>query len=222
MDKRDDPRSTDELAQILWNYHHMNQQLEKADCILVMGSNDVRVAEWAVQLYKLGWAPLMVFSGHKGNLTHDWETSEATVFAEAARVMGVPESVLMVEAESTNTGENIIFTQQLLAEHAIYPKRIILVHKPYMERRAFATAIKQWSEIDYVVTSPNIPYNEYPNATIPKDIVINQMVADMQRIIIYPALGFQTRQHIPRAVHEAYDELIRRGFTKRLVQTESV
>ncbi|PIN72448.1 hypothetical protein COV22_03185, partial [Candidatus Woesearchaeota archaeon CG10_big_fil_rev_8_21_14_0_10_47_5] len=40
VDKR-----TFELAKKLWDYHHVNQSLEKSDCILVLGSHDLRVAE---------------------------------------------------------------------------------------------------------------------------------------------------------------------------------
>ena len=35
------------LAKKLWDYHHTNHTLEKADCILALGSHDLRVAERA-------------------------------------------------------------------------------------------------------------------------------------------------------------------------------
>ena len=35
----------DEAIEILWNYHHVGQELHPADLIFVLGSNDVRVAE---------------------------------------------------------------------------------------------------------------------------------------------------------------------------------
>jgi hypothetical protein len=38
-------KTTLQLAKKLWNYHHVNQYLEKSDCILVLGSQDLRVAE---------------------------------------------------------------------------------------------------------------------------------------------------------------------------------
>jgi hypothetical protein len=33
------------LAQQLWNYHQMNHKLAKSDCILALGSHDLRVAQ---------------------------------------------------------------------------------------------------------------------------------------------------------------------------------
>lgn len=35
----------EKLAKIIWDYHHMNHKLEKADVIIVMGSHDIQVVE---------------------------------------------------------------------------------------------------------------------------------------------------------------------------------
>lgn len=43
-----------------------------------------------------------------------FEGSEAEHFAQIAADLGVPESKILVEPQSTNTGENIQFTQALL------------------------------------------------------------------------------------------------------------
>ena len=41
-------------AKILWDYHHMNQVLQVAECILALGSHDVHVAERASELFLEG------------------------------------------------------------------------------------------------------------------------------------------------------------------------
>src|SRR6476661_4096307 len=80
-----------EFANILWDYHHMGHELQKADCILVLGSHDTRVAERGATLFLEGWAPLLVFSGGLGRLTKgSWEVAEADLFAKIAIDMGVP------------------------------------------------------------------------------------------------------------------------------------
>src|ERR1700745_3308880 len=102
------------LAKKLWDYHHMNHVLEKADCILVLGSHDLRVAERAAELYLQQWAPMIIFSGGLGNFTKEmWTETEADLFAAIAIKMGVPKKDILIENRSTNTGENILFTQQL-------------------------------------------------------------------------------------------------------------
>jgi len=209
--------NVDVLAKKIWDYACLHQKLEKADCILGLGSNDVRVAERSAKLFLDGWAPLIVFSGGRGRLTADWQKTEADSFAEIAIKMGVPENKIIKEDKSTNTGENIEFTKKLLAEKNIDPKNFILVQKPYMERRAYATFKKRWPEKEVIVTSPLIAYDDYPNEQISKEEMINIIVGDLQRIKIYPEKGYQIAQEIPKEVWEAFEELVKSGYTKYLV-----
>ena len=206
------------LAQKLWNYHHVNQSLEKSDCILVLGSHDLRVAERGAELYLKKWAPVIIFSGGLGNLTKGiWGEAEADKFAAVAQKMGVPKEVILIENKSTNTGENILFAQQLLKEKGLDPQSFIVVQKPYMERRSYATFKKYWPNKKLVVTSPQISFEQYPNDEIPLEKVINIMVGDLQRIKIYPEEGFQIFQEIPMDVWEAYEQLVELGYNKHLV-----
>jgi len=207
------------LAQQLWDYHHMQHQLEKADCILALGSHDLRVADRAAELYLQGWAPLVIMSGGLGNLTQNmWTESEADQFAAIAKRKGVPEKAILVENKSTNTGENIVFTQQLLQQKGIHPQKFMVVQKPYMERRSYATFKKHWPDKNLIVTSPQISFTDYPNDEIPLERVINIMVGDMQRIKEYPAKGFQVYQEIPDHVWDAYENLVDLGFNQHLIK----
>ncbi len=207
------------LAQQLWNYHLMNHQPAKADCILALGSHDLRVAERAAELYLQGWAPLVIMSGGLGNFTQEvWTEPEADQFAAIAIQKGVPARAILVENKSTNTGENILFTQQLLKKHQLDPQSFIVVQKPYMERRSYATFKKHWPDKDLLVTSPQIPFEQYATDDIPLERVINIMIGDLQRIQLYPAKGFQIHQHIPADVWQAYEQLVALGFNKHLVK----
>lgn len=209
-------------AEKLWNYHHMQHALEKADCILALGSHDLRVAERAAQLYLDGWAPLLVFSGGLGNFTKEiWTESEADLFAKIAVEMGVPVKAIMIENKSSNTGENILFTQQLLKEKQLDLTSFIVVQKPYMERRSFATFKKHWPGKKLIVTSPQISFCDYPTHDIPLEKVINIMVGDLQRIKFYPEKGFQVYQEIPDEVWQAYEQLVAAGFDKHLMKVSS-
>ncbi len=213
--------ATKRLARKVWNYHKMNQELEKADCILVLGSHDVRVAERGAQLYLGGWAPLLVFSGGLGDLTRDiWKKPEAEKFAKIAVEMGVPKKDILVENRSVNTGENVRFSYQLLKSKGILLRKIILVQKPYMERRTYATFKKQWPDkrTKIIVTSPQISFEQYPNKQIPINEVINLMVGDLQRIKIYSQKGFQIFQKIPNDAWGAYEKLVKLGYTEHLIK----
>jgi len=206
------------LAKKLWDYHHMHHALEKSDCILALGSHDLRVAERAADIYLEGWAPIIIFSGGLGNLTKDiWSEPEADQFAGIAKRKGVPEKAILIENKSTNTGENILFTQQLLQEKHLDPHSFIVVQKPYMERRSYATFKKHWPEKKLLVTSPQLSFEEYVTDEIPVEKVINIMVGDLQRIRLYPAKGFQIFQEIPDDVWKAYDELVSMGFNNHML-----
>jgi uncharacterized SAM-binding protein YcdF (DUF218 family) len=204
-------------ARKLWDYHHVNHIPERSDCILVLGSHDLRVADRGAELYLEGWAPILIFSGGLGNVTKGiWKDPEADRFARIALDKGVPAEAIFIENRSTNTGENILFTQKLLQEKGLDPQTFLLVQKPYMERRSYATFKKHWPEKKLIVTSPQISFEEYPTADIPMERVINIMVGDLQRIRIYPGKGFQIPQEIPDEVWAAYERLVKWGFTRHL------
>ena len=207
------------FARIVWKYHLLNHELKKADCIFVLGSHDTRVAERGAELFLAGWAPLLIFSGGLGRLTDGaWEETEADKFSRIALQMGVPENAILVENKSTNTGENILFTQRLLQQQELNPDSFIVVQKPYMERRSFATFKKLWPEKDIVVTSPQISFEDYPTVDMPLEKVIHIMVGDLQRIKLYAERNFQIAQHIPGDVWYAYEQLLEAGYTDQLVK----
>jgi len=206
-------------ARKLWNYLRMDQPLKKCDCVIAMGSHDIRVAKHAAKLILYEWAPVLVCSGGLGRLTREsWTESEAAKFRQEALRAGVPEERILLEDHSTNTGENLRFSRMLLETHGLQVHSAILVHKPYMERRAFATARQIWPELDVVTTSPPIPFDTYPTLEIPLDDLIQIMVGDFQRVIIYPQTGFQIPQSVSTQVSDAFQFLVNRGFTNHMVK----
>lgn len=214
----------DHLAQVVWDYHHLNQPLVKADAIFVLGSHDIEVAEYAADLFIKKYAPFIIFSG---GLTHNedllrtgWTEPEAEIFAKVALEMGVPKEKMLLENKSRNTGENILFTRELLKANNLDFDSFLLVQKPYMERRTYATFKKQWPEQRFTVTSPPISYLDYVarnSKGLSREKVISIMVGDLECIIEYPALGFQIYQEVPANVIDAYNKLIAAGFDKHLI-----
>jgi uncharacterized SAM-binding protein YcdF (DUF218 family) len=213
------------LVEILWNYHQLRHELVPSDAILVLCSHDRGVAERGAELLLAGWAPLLIFSGGLGSITrHLWSEPEAEQFAAIARGVGVPPDRILVENRSTNTGENVAFTRRMLAERGLDPQSFIVVQKPYMERRSYATFRKVWPEKEVRVTSPRVSLDEYlgrySNASLSVDDVVSIMVGDLQRIRLYPAKGFQIAQEIPPHVEDAYRRLLALGYDRHLCQPE--
>jgi uncharacterized SAM-binding protein YcdF (DUF218 family) len=215
------------LVETIWNYHQMGHALSRADAILVLCSHDTVVAERGAELFLAGWAPLLIFSGGLGTITrHLWTEPEANLFARIAIARGVPEGCIVVENRSTNTGENVLLTKALLAERGLDPGSFIVVQKPYMERRSYATFRKMWPGKPVIVTSPQLSLDEYlgrfSHESLTREDVISIMVGDLQRIKLYPEKGFQIDQDIPSDVWDAFTELVRAGYDKRLLTAEEV
>ncbi|KAK3318756.1 DUF218 domain-containing protein [Apodospora peruviana] len=227
-----DTGTIDADAATIYNYHRMRMPLfppsssqHCATAIFCLCSLDIRVAHRAAELYLTGHGAYLIFSGNVGALTAGRFTApEAEVFAAVARdVYEIPAHAILVEPAATNTGENVRFTRALLASRGIFIKRFTLVQKPYMERRTFATFVKQWpsssdssDEVDFCVTSPQLEWDEYPDAENPKELVTSIMVGDLVRIRDYPAKGFQIPQEIPEEVWQAAERLIAAGYTAHL------
>jgi uncharacterized SAM-binding protein YcdF (DUF218 family) len=233
------PPAVARAAEAVWGYMTMRQPLQRCDLILVLCSNDRRVAEFAARLWLRGWAPRLMFSGGVGELTKGLYggMSEGAYFARVATDMGVPSSAITVEGSSTNTGENVALSAALVRHEAAEaggwaPTRVLLVQKPFMERRSLATFEAQgrdvWASLgtrSVRVTSPPIPFSSYPlphtsGAALGLDVdgIVSVMAGDLQRIATYPTRGFQSLQAIPASVWAALHTLLAAGYSKHLVK----
>ncbi len=221
----------DELAKVLWDYHHLHHQLESADILMCFTSLDLSVPVYAAKLLREDYAPKLLISGggahnhsipDKDNIQKtDWGTnSETEKYLEVALENGIPRDKITLETKSTNSGENVLFSYKILKETDRIPKSVIIVHKPTMERRTYATFMNFWPESDVkvMVTSEPISYEDYIEKVVEREVIINIMVGDLQRIKLYPGKGFQIYQEIPDDVWSAYQELVKLGYTKHLIE----
>lgn len=211
----------DKQAKTIWDYHHMHHALKKCDVMLVLGSSDLRVAAYAADLFLRGYAERMVISGGFGRFTKDlFHKTEAEMFTDIALQKGVPKDKILLETSAANTGQNIAFVYELLSVRNISTASLLVVTKPYMERRTYATFKKQWPAegTDMIVSSPPIAYEDYFTPELPKDFVLNVMVGDLQRIKEYPKLGYQIEQPIPDDVGQAYEQLVAAGYDTALIK----
>lgn len=204
-------------ARVLWDYHRLGRPVAPAEGIVVFGSNDVRVAERAADLFHDGIGPWILFSGARGRMTEHWTTTEAEELARVAHENGVPDSAILLEPRATNTGENIRFSRELLTARSLTPlTSLVVVQKPYMERRTLAALEAQWPEIAFQPTSPAIAFDDYCTTELTPQVVIEAMAGDFQRILDYPALGFATTQPVTGEALDAFETLVEAGFAGQL------
>ncbi|MEU9745254.1 YdcF family protein [Streptomyces niveus] len=208
-------------ARRLWDYHHMGYSLRPCSVAIGLGSHDLGVADTAVDLYKRGMVPLLVFTGATSPTTRErMPRGEAVHYRERALELGVPSSDVLVEPRARNTGENIRFSRAVLEDAGVGVSSVLLISKPYEERRAYATASKLWPEVEFVSASAPMTLKEYADSIQDARLVIDMLVGALQRLLIYPAQGFMISQPVPEDVLEAYERLCRQGFTSRLLATD--
>ncbi|MFI1564562.1 YdcF family protein [Streptomyces sp. NPDC020490] len=207
-------------ARRLWDYHQMDHALRPCSVAIGLGSHDLGVADTAVDLYKRGMAPLLVFTGATSPTTRErMPRGEAVHYRERALELGVPSSAVLVEPRARNTGENIRFSRHLLEKAGVKVSSVLLISKPYEERRAYATACKLWPEVEFVSASTPMTLEEYVDSIQDARLVIDMLVGALQRLLIYPEQGFMISQPVPLDVLAAYERLCREGFTGRLLAT---
>jgi uncharacterized SAM-binding protein YcdF (DUF218 family) len=107
----------------------LGQTAIPGDVIIALGTNDLRVAEFAAELYSRGFGNLLVCTGgiaHQGDLLQTaWDRSEAEMYASVAQQRGVPNERILIEPAAVNTAENIRFSRELLQRAGIQPSRIV-------------------------------------------------------------------------------------------------
>ncbi len=152
------------LAKKLWNYHQLHHKLERSDCILVLGSLDTRTADRGADIYMQGYAPIIIFSG-------DWVSSPKMYGKErkpsclqplpSTRAYHAKPSSLKIKAPiraRTSCSPSNCCRRTISSMESF-----IVVQKPYMERRSYATFKKHWPDKKLIVTSPLLSFEEYPN-----------------------------------------------------------
>lgn len=106
--------------------------------VAISGGDTIARAGEAIELYKRGWAPLVIFSGAAQDKTGP---SNAQVMRQVALESGVPETAIILENEGETTKQNAEKTQSIFQKNAV--KRVILVTSAYHQRRASLEFNKQ-------------------------------------------------------------------------------
>jgi uncharacterized SAM-binding protein YcdF (DUF218 family) len=105
---------------------------EPADAIVAVSGGDTTArTEEAIQLYQMGWAPKLIFSGAAQDKSGP---SNAEVMRRLALDSGVPESDIIIEEYGETTKQNAENTLSIFTENNI--SSVILVTSAYHQRRA--------------------------------------------------------------------------------------
>jgi uncharacterized SAM-binding protein YcdF (DUF218 family) len=210
-----------EHARRIFDYHQLKHPALPADVMVVLGSNDTRVAEFAAELYHARLSEKLVVTGglaHQNDLlATGWDRPESEVFAKILTARGVPRDKMMLETHALNTAENLALSRRVIESAGLTPRSILIVVKPFMQRRVMATHAVVWPEMPASLASWTGTFDDYCNDLLPPAKVTNVMMGDLQRIWVYAERGWSAPQQIPDDVKQAFRRLVELGFTEHLV-----
>ncbi|MBM1172971.1 YdcF family protein [Microvirga arabica] len=133
------------------------------DCIILAGNCVLETAEGAFRAMKGDVGPKLLITGGVGHATEvlrrkvamhavyravvtDART-EAHILADIAeRFWSIDRSSILIEPESTNSGENALLSRRVLENADLPVRTILLIQDPTMQRRADATFRHVWSD----------------------------------------------------------------------------
>ena len=103
-----------------------------ADAIVAVSGGDTNArTDAAIERYRKGWAPLLIFSGAAQDAD---SPSNAQAMKDHAIKRGVPPEDVVIEEFARNTSENAANTSAFISDRNL--TRIILVTSAYHQRRA--------------------------------------------------------------------------------------
>ena len=142
----------------------------------------------AIILYKQGIIKKIIISGGNvsiaGNLINDF-TRESYKSEQFLKMVGIPDSCIIIENKSRNTRENALFSKRMLTNLKLENKKIALITSAYHMKRSAACftkvsitfdmfpAIKQGKDTSMGILSDFVPdeLNLYLNASLIHEIV---------------------------------------------------
>lgn len=210
---------------VIWNYMNLKQSIPKCDIIIGCGCTNIDIPVKCAKLYHEGYASRILFVGGYGKITKTaFKKPEAIIFKEFALKEGVNKKNIYVETKSTNTGDNFKFALKIIKKYNLKADKILIVHNKFNERRTLSCAKTILKDRELYITSPDITFKEFIKKLENKNImdVISNIVGDIERIMVYPQLGWQIENKVPKKVLEAYKYLISLGFTKFLISPKQL
>ena len=176
-----------ELTRILWNYNRVpTRPAVDADLLIVMGTNDLGVPKYAARIISECRFKAIIATGgvhHDLSLHGEYFGGiEADVFKREMLQQGCNDETVILETAAKNTGDNITLSEEIASKLGYNIKSGLLLHTPTMQRRALATAEKQWPSVSWRVNCEDISFEDYiQNLNFEK--FVNGVVGDSYRIL---------------------------------------
>jgi hypothetical protein len=208
-------QSTHASAQRVFDYLAATDALPAAACDAVLGFGvfDLKLPRYCGDLYAAGRAKRIIFTGGVGAGSADLGQPEADAWcAELLRVHpAIPRDHIILENRSTNTGENVRYTAELLAQqhpglafgHGI--QTVIVVAAPSRLRRVRLTL--QWLQprLRVMGQHPGFGFTAEQALYASKGLdLIDHLSGELDRMVAYAARGWILPEPLPAPVAAAH------------------
>ena len=152
------------IVEDISNYIFVEDELKKADVIMIPGGAYPELPELAAKLWKEGYADYIVpsgayaitegkFAGVKSKseiYTGEYET-ECDFYCDVLKRAGVSEDVIIREDKSQFTAQNAWFSKDILAEKGLMPKKAIICCKAFHARRCLMYYQFTFPETEFIM-----------------------------------------------------------------------
>jgi hypothetical protein len=186
-------------AEALFQYlYKKDLTIEKCDLIIGFGHFDMKIPRKCAQLYEQGMGRKVLFTGGRGAGSADLIKPEAVEFKHEvlSNCKAVPADDIIIEDQSTNTGENIVFSQKILC--SLNPNftfergidKVIAVASPYRQRRVYLCFKKAYPHLLILNCPPETDFQQELKLFKDKnEDLVNHLVGEIERLILYPNKG---------------------------------
>jgi len=186
------------------------------DAVIGFGAFDLKLPRFCGELYVAGHARRIIFTGGVGAGTADLGQPEADAWcAELLRTHpAIPRDHIILENRSTNTGENVRFTTELLARqhpaltlgHGI--KTVLVVAAPSRLRRVRLTLQQLQPRLHILGQHPGSSFAEELALYASKGLdFVAHLTGELDRIVDYAARGWILPEPLPLPIVAAHHHL---------------
>lgn len=142
----------------------VDHEPRKADIMFLPGGSDPLPPERAAELYKQGYAPLLMPSGgvsvkrgrwpgvqRKADIYSGDYHSDCEFYTDALKINGVPLSAIIPEDKSGHTRDNAFFSRKAADERGLEIKSAMIVCKSFHARRCLMLYQLAFPETEFIV-----------------------------------------------------------------------
>jgi len=155
---------------------------KKTDAIILLGSSLIFHLDLVAEMYHLGRVNELIIVGGIGHSTRflydnlstyipykkywDAHQSEADIYYSILHAFyQIPKDKIIVENQSTNCGNNATYAYNKIREQDRTYTNILLIQDPTMQRRSYASFLKEWKDkktkfLNYAPIIPELAMND--------------------------------------------------------------